>query len=239
MSQNQIVVGETKNYTIKYNQETGIHTLGTDEKEIDVWIKPQSIVSDFPEQLSKVSEYSRLQEKVSGFLTNSTSSSGIYITDILKIEAKDEFTLKMVFELSNEDALTLNVSATPIIEDTDKQTGTGMKECPECGSECQITCEYGYSESIYCEECKQKYTRDVEIRDENNITQRYYCESCGDVHPAVVKREEWETVEYSFGGYEEWSLRCKCGERISGYDIEPNESVKCECGRTVELSISD
>lgn len=247
MEQNSVymvktIVDETDTTTIQYNPDTDIHTIRSDEGTVDVWLSTQSIV-EFPEQLRKISDYTRFKETLSAFLTDSERSDSIdavEITNIEKIWSEDELTLCMTFTLSNDDLITLHFTITPIIHNTKKQTGFGTKDCPECGTTCEITCDYGYSEHIYCEECKQKYKREVVIKEnrEYDITERYYCESCEDIHPAVLEREEWEKVEYSFSGYEEWSLQCRCGEYISGYDIKPNQPVKCECGRTVELSIS-
>lgn len=148
------------------------------------------------------------------------------------------------------------------IEDRYKP-GTGTHPCPECGLECDI--EHSvieFSEYIYCEDCRMKFTRErkplvetdyetdaeqvVEERkeDKDNYV-RFRCTQCDTdaldqdyrVHERSLPKGCFDQINTGMSGYDDNILVCPCGEEHNGY-LDIGQKIHCDCGRVYELSVT-
>jgi len=164
-----------------------------------------------------------------------TSISNCYIdTDSNEID--------ITFEMTGNESVQLTIQFSLI--NKDKEVEYNSKDtytCPYCDTEIEIECSSsGYQEEAYCNSCRILFFRGRDVVTDTITRDMLYCEECEKTHPVTSPRENtWSEKEFSLWGREDYGVTCKCGNTIRGSNITVNEPVNCECGRTVELSITE
>lgn len=133
--------------------------------------------------------------------------------------------------------------------------GTGVAPCPECRTSCDIEHDISeFSEWINCPDCKMKFVRKRETvidgyaaeREDKDEYEEYHCYECHTeaiesdyrIHEKTRPVGDFEPIETGLNGYDECTLTCRCGEYYNGY-LDLNESIDCECGRTIQLRVDN